>query len=63
MQWDKALPFNNYNNYIYNYNYCNNRDNYLFISKMMLLLYSTGMRIVITTANLISKDWDQKTQG
>ena len=62
MQWDKALPFNNYNNYIYNYN-CNNRDNYLFISKMMLLLYSTGMRIVITTANLISKDWDQKTQG
>ena len=63
MQWDKPLPFNNFNYYIYNYNYCDNYDNYLFISKMMLLLYSTGMRIVITTANLISKDWDQKTQG
>ncbi len=30
---------------------------------MMLLAYSKGMRVVIHTANLIEKDWDQKTQG
>lgn len=30
---------------------------------MMLLLYSDGLRVVITTANLIIQDWDQKTQG
>ena len=29
----------------------------------MLLLYTEGMRVVITTANLIERDWDQKTQG
>ncbi|XP_028398531.1 tyrosyl-DNA phosphodiesterase 1-like isoform X2 [Dendronephthya gigantea] len=32
-------------------------------SKMMLLLYTEGLRVVITTANLIHSDWDQKTQG
>lgn len=32
-------------------------------SKMMFLLYKEGLRVVITTANLISMDWDQKTQG
>lgn len=32
-------------------------------TKMMLLLYSDGMRVVITTANLIPTDWAQKTQG
>lgn len=32
-------------------------------SKMMLLLYDVGMRVVIHTANLIPRDWDQKTQG
>ena len=32
-------------------------------TKMMFLLYETGLRIVIHTANLISKDWGQKTQG
>ena len=32
-------------------------------SKMMLLAYKEGMRVVIHTANLIQKDWDQKTQG
>lgn len=30
---------------------------------MMLLAYKEGMRVVIHTANLIQKDWDQKTQG
>ena len=30
---------------------------------MMLLLYTEGLRVVITTANLIHSDWDQKTQG
>ena len=30
---------------------------------MMFLLYKEGLRIVITTANLIARDWDQKTQG
>ena len=32
-------------------------------SKMMLLQYSDGMRVVIHTANLVHKDWDQKTQA
>merc|ERR1719494_897389 len=32
-------------------------------SKMMFLLYSTGLRVVITTGNMIKMDWDQKTQG
>ncbi|XP_070179716.1 tyrosyl-DNA phosphodiesterase 1-like isoform X1 [Littorina saxatilis] len=32
-------------------------------TKMMLLLYDCGMRVIIHTANLISGDWDQKTQG
>ena len=30
---------------------------------MMLLLYTEGLRVVITTANLIHADWDKKTQG
>ena len=30
---------------------------------MMLLLYDTGLRIVIHTSNLIHQDWHQKTQG
>ena len=29
----------------------------------MLLLYEEGLRVVIHTANLISADWHQKTQG
>ena len=32
-------------------------------TKMMLLLYTTGMRVVVHTANLIVDDWHQKTQG
>jgi tyrosyl-DNA phosphodiesterase-1 len=32
-------------------------------TKMMLLLYKSGMRVVIHTANLIEHDWLQKTQG
>ncbi|CAH1792376.1 unnamed protein product [Owenia fusiformis] len=32
-------------------------------TKMMLLFYDIGMRVVIHTANLIEKDWHQKTQG
>ncbi|XP_055957198.1 tyrosyl-DNA phosphodiesterase 1 isoform X1 [Patella vulgata] len=32
-------------------------------TKMMLLLYDTGLRVVITTANAIEGDWYQKTQG
>ncbi|XP_046847877.1 tyrosyl-DNA phosphodiesterase 1-like isoform X2 [Xenia sp. Carnegie-2017] len=32
-------------------------------SKMMLLLYTEGIRVVIMTANLIPGDWHQKTQG
>ncbi|XP_076359888.1 tyrosyl-DNA phosphodiesterase glaikit [Tachypleus tridentatus] len=32
-------------------------------TKMMLLLYESGLRIVIHTANLIENDWFQKTQG
>lgn len=29
----------------------------------MFLLYKTGMRVIIHTANLIEMDWDLKTQG
>ncbi|KAM7165475.1 tyrosyl-DNA phosphodiesterase 1 isoform 3-T5 [Macrochelys suwanniensis] len=32
-------------------------------TKMMLLLYEEGLRVVIHTSNLIDADWDQKTQG
>ncbi|KAM8783225.1 tyrosyl-DNA phosphodiesterase 1 isoform 1-T4 [Rhynchonycteris naso] len=32
-------------------------------TKMMLLLYEEGLRVVIHTANLIREDWHQKTQG
>ncbi|KAL5008312.1 hypothetical protein ScPMuIL_013893 [Solemya velum] len=32
-------------------------------TKMMFLLYDNGMRVVIHTANLIQRDWFQKTQG
>lgn len=32
-------------------------------TKMMLLLYKTGMRVVIHTGNLMEDDWQQKTQG
>ncbi|XP_064148925.1 tyrosyl-DNA phosphodiesterase 1 isoform X2 [Loxodonta africana] len=32
-------------------------------TKMMLLLYEEGLRVVIHTANLIHADWHQKTQG
>ncbi|CAF0978363.1 unnamed protein product [Adineta steineri] len=32
-------------------------------TKMMFLLYETGLRIVIHTANLIQQDWKQKSQG
>lgn len=32
-------------------------------TKMMLLFYETGMRIVITTANLLPNDWQSKTQA
>ncbi|KAM4690562.1 tyrosyl-DNA phosphodiesterase 1 [Rhinophrynus dorsalis] len=32
-------------------------------TKMMLLLYKEGLRIVIHTSNLIRDDWHQKTQG
>ncbi|XP_067680530.1 tyrosyl-DNA phosphodiesterase 1-like isoform X2 [Haliotis asinina] len=32
-------------------------------TKMMLLLYDKGMRVVIHTANLIQRDWYQKSQG
>lgn len=32
-------------------------------TKMMFLLYDTGLRVVIHTANLIERDWHQKTQG
>lgn len=35
----------------------------VFYSKMMLLLYEDGMRVVIHTANMVEQDWDQKTQG
>ncbi|XP_014446888.1 tyrosyl-DNA phosphodiesterase 1 [Tupaia chinensis] len=32
-------------------------------TKMMLLLYEEGLRVVIHTSNLIHEDWYQKTQG
>ncbi|ELK01126.1 Tyrosyl-DNA phosphodiesterase 1 [Pteropus alecto] len=32
-------------------------------TKMMLLLYEEGLRVVIHTSNLIRADWHQKTQG
>ena len=32
-------------------------------SKMMLLQYDNGLRVVIHTANLVEGDWAQKTQG
>jgi tyrosyl-DNA phosphodiesterase-1 len=32
-------------------------------SKMMLLFYSDGMRVVVHTANMIPSDWTIKTQG
>ncbi|XP_074764629.1 tyrosyl-DNA phosphodiesterase 1 isoform X1 [Athene noctua] len=32
-------------------------------TKMMLLLYKEGLRVVIHTSNLIAEDWHQKTQG
>ncbi|KAG8449061.1 hypothetical protein GDO86_015932 [Hymenochirus boettgeri] len=32
-------------------------------TKMMLLLYKEGLRVVIHTSNLIHEDWNQKTQG
>ncbi|XP_044127494.1 tyrosyl-DNA phosphodiesterase 1 [Bufo gargarizans] len=32
-------------------------------TKMMLLLYEEGLRVVIYTSNLIRDDWHQKTQG
>jgi tyrosyl-DNA phosphodiesterase-1 len=32
-------------------------------TKMMLLFYKTGLRVVITTANLLERDWTAKTQG
>uniref|UniRef100_T1JFN0 PBZ-type domain-containing protein n=1 Tax=Strigamia maritima TaxID=126957 RepID=T1JFN0_STRMM len=32
-------------------------------TKMMILMYDNGLRIVIHTANLIHGDWHQKTQG
>ncbi|XP_056666515.1 tyrosyl-DNA phosphodiesterase 1 isoform X2 [Monodelphis domestica] len=32
-------------------------------TKMMLLLYEEGLRVVIHTSNLIQADWHQKTQG
>ncbi|XP_033125892.1 tyrosyl-DNA phosphodiesterase 1-like isoform X2 [Anneissia japonica] len=32
-------------------------------SKMMILLYKDGLRVVIHTANLIHSDWHQKSQG
>ncbi len=40
------------------------KPDFLFVSsKMMFLLYKEGIKVVITTANLIAMDWDQKTQG
>ena len=32
-------------------------------TKMMLLLYENGLRVVIHTSNIIQQDWYQKTQG
>lgn len=32
-------------------------------SKAMFLIYSTGVRVVVHTANLIYVDWNNKSQG
>lgn len=32
-------------------------------TKMMMLFYPTGLRLVIHTANMVSGDWNGKTQG
>lgn len=32
-------------------------------TKMMFLLYKTGLKVIIHTSNLIEADWSQKTQG
>ncbi len=32
-------------------------------TKMMLLLYKTGMRVAILTGNMIEHEWNKKTQG
>lgn len=32
-------------------------------TKMMLLQYTSGLRVVIHTANLVPDDWEEKTQG
>ncbi|XP_008053554.1 tyrosyl-DNA phosphodiesterase 1-like, partial [Carlito syrichta] len=32
-------------------------------TKMMLLLYEEGLRVIVHTSNLIREDWHQKTQG
>ena len=32
-------------------------------TKMMFLVYKSGMRVVIHTSNMIAQDWNQKTQG
>ncbi|XP_068238033.1 probable tyrosyl-DNA phosphodiesterase [Palaemon carinicauda] len=32
-------------------------------TKMMLLQYTNGLRVVIHTANLVPDDWEEKTQG
>ena len=32
-------------------------------TKMMLLQYEDGLRVIIHTSNLEPKDWNQKTQG
>lgn len=32
-------------------------------TKMMILHYENGLRVIIHTSNLVEKDWSQKTQG
>lgn len=32
-------------------------------TKMMLLTYKAGMRVVILTGNMIEHEWSKKTQG
>lgn len=32
-------------------------------TKLMLLLYTEGLRVVVHTANLRADDWYEKTQG
>ncbi|KAA6360672.1 MAG: putative Tyrosyl-DNA phosphodiesterase 1 [Streblomastix strix] len=34
-----------------------------FHSKIMLLKYPTGLRVVVTSANLVHSDWESKTQA